>query len=92
MEEYMIPCMHKKLFGVDCMGCGTQRAGYMVLQGNFVDAFKMFPAIYTTIPLFVFIFLHFIDKKRKYHKIIIFLAILNAIIMVFSYIYKQIYF
>ncbi|RRA92387.1 DUF2752 domain-containing protein [Paenimyroides viscosum] len=92
MEEYMIPCMHKKLFGVDCMGCGTQRAGYMVLQGNFVDAFKMFPAIYTTILLFVFIFLHFIDKKRKYHKIIIFLAILNAIIMVFSYIYKQIYF
>ena len=88
----MIPCMHKKLFGVDCMGCGTQRAGYMVLQGNFVDAFKMFPAIYTTILLFVFIFLHFIDKKRKYHKIIIFLAILNAIIMVFSYIYKQIYF
>ena len=92
MEEYMIPCMHKKFFGVDCMGCGTQRAGYMVLQGNFVDAFKMFPAIYTTILLFVFIFLHFIDKKRKYHKIIIFLAILNAIIMVFSYIYKQIYF
>lgn len=92
MEEYMIPCMHKKLFGVDCMGCGTQRAGYMVLQGNFVDAFKMFPAIYTTILLFIFIFLHFIDKKRKYHKIIIFLAILNAIIMVFSYIYKQIYF
>lgn len=92
MEEYMIPCMHKKLFGVDCMGCGTQRAGYMVLQGNFVDAFKMFPAIYTTILLFVFIFLHFIDKKRKYHKIIIFLAILNAVIMVFSYIYKQIYF
>ena len=89
MEEYMLPCMNKKLFGVECMGCGTQRAAYMVSQGNFVDAFKMFPAIYTTILLFTFIFLHFVDKKRKYHKIIIFLAILNAVIMVFAYIYKH---
>ena len=65
MEEYMLPCMNTKLFGVECMGCGTQRAAYMVSQGNFVD------------------------KKRKYHKIIIFLAILNAVIMVFAYIYKH---
>ncbi|UUV21075.1 DUF2752 domain-containing protein [Flavobacterium sp. CBA20B-1] len=90
MEEYMLPCMHKKLFGVECMGCGTQRAAYMVTQGDFVGAFKMYPAIYTTALLFAFILLHFIDKKRKYHKIIIFLAILNAIIMVFAYIYKRI--
>ena len=89
MEEYMIPCMHKKIFGVDCMGCGTQRAFLMVLQGNFTDAFKMFPAIYTTILLFLLIFLHFVDKKRKYHKAIIFIAILNAAIMVFAYIYKH---
>lgn len=92
MEEYMIPCMNKTLFGVECMGCGTQRAAFMVAQGNFVDAFKMFPAIYTTLLLFLLILLHFFDKKRKYHKIIIFLAIVNAIIMVISYIYKQIYF
>ena len=46
MEEYMLPCMHKKLWGIDCIGCGTQRAAYMVTQGEFVSAFKMFPAIY----------------------------------------------
>lgn len=90
MEEYMIPCMNKKLFGVECMGCGTQRAAYMVAQGDFDGAFKMFPAIYTTILLFLFIFLHFVDKKRHYHKLIIFFAVVNAIIMVFSYIYTRI--
>lgn len=91
MEEYMLPCMHKKLWGIDCIGCGTQRAAYMVTQGEFVGAFKMFPAIYTTILLFGFLFLHFIDKKRNYHKIIIFLAITNAVIMVFAYIYKNLF-
>lgn len=85
----MLPCMHKKLFGVECMGCGTQRALYLLLQGDIVGAFKMYPALFTTLLLFIFIFLHFIDKKRKYHKIIIFLAIVNAIIMVFAYIYKR---
>lgn len=90
MEEYMLPCMHKKLFGVECMGCGTQRALNLLLHGDFIGAFKMYPALFTTLLLFIFIFLHFIDKKRKYHKIIIFLAIINAIIMVFAYIYKRI--
>lgn len=89
MEEYMLPCTAKKIFGIECFGCGTQRAVYMILQGNFVEAFKIFPAIYTTILLFGFIFLHFVDKKRNYHKIIIFIAILNAIIMVIAYIYKH---
>lgn len=89
MEEYMIPCMNKKLFGVECMGCGTQRAFLLLCQGDFVAAFKMFPPIYTTIFLFVFIGLHFIDKSRNYQKIIISLAIVNAIIMVVAYFYKM---
>ncbi len=88
MEEYMIPCMNKKLFGVECMGCGTQRAFWMLIQGDFVGAFKMFPAIYTTVLLFLFIGLHFIDKSRNYQKIIISLAIVNAVIMVIAYFYK----
>lgn len=90
MEEFMLPCMNKKLFGVECMGCGTQRAAYMVTQGDFVEAFKMFPAIYTTILLFIFLILQLINRKANYHKVIIFLAIVNAVIMVIAYIYKKI--
>lgn len=89
MEEYMLPCMNKKIFGVECMGCGTQRALYLLCQGDFVGAFKMFPAIYTMLLLFLFVFLHFIDKKRNYNKMIVFFAIINAVIMVIAYIYKH---
>jgi len=89
MEEYMIPCMNKSLFGVDCFGCGTQRALLLLLEGDFVGAFKMFPAIYTTVLFFLFATLHFIDKSRNYRNILIVFAIINAIIMVGSYFYKQ---
>lgn len=89
-EDYMIPCMNKSLFGVDCMGCGTQRSLILLSKGEFLEAFQMFPAIYTTILLFFFIGLNFVDKSsRNYHKIIISLAILNALVMIISYIYKQ---
>ena len=88
MEEYMIPCMTKKYFGVDCLGCGTQRALALIFKGEFTDAFHMFPAIYTTILLFMVLGLNFIDRTPNYHKAIISLAIINAVIMVISYIYK----
>ena len=85
----MIPCFSKRLFGVECLGCGTQRALLLVLKGNFSGAFHQFPAIYTTILLFGVLGLHFIDKGRNYHKMIVSLAITNAIIMIVSYIYKM---
>ncbi|HEX8577328.1 MAG TPA: DUF2752 domain-containing protein [Flavobacterium sp.] len=88
IEKYMLPCTNKMIFGLDCPGCGTQRAFLMVLKGDFLGAFHMFPAIYTTIVLFAAIALHFVDKSRKYHTVIISFAIVNAVIMITSYIYK----
>ena len=84
----MLPCMNKSLFGFDCIGCGAQRSILLLINGEFIKAFYQFPAIYTTILLFIFIGLHLKNKKRDYQKIIIALAIINTIIMIISYIYK----
>lgn len=89
MEEYMLPCTNKLLFGVDCMGCGLQRAALLLLQGDFVAAFKMYPAIYTMIPLVIIVCLTIFDKNRNYSKLLISIAIVNALIMIIAYIYKQ---
>ena len=91
MEDYMLPCMNKKLFGVECMGCGTQRALLLLFEGDFVGAFKMFPALYTLIAFFLAIALHFIDKSRNYNKTIASLAVINGIIMVVNYFYKIVF-
>ena len=91
MEEYMLPCMNKKLFGIDCMGCGIQRAIALIFEGDLVGAIHMYPAIYTLILFFASIFLHLVDKSRNYNKIIASLAILNGIIMAVSYFYKMLF-
>ncbi len=54
IEDYMLPCFTKKMFGIDCPGCGLQRAIVFLAKGEFVEAFKMYPAIYPILFLFGF--------------------------------------
>lgn len=84
----MFPCLFKKMFGFDCPGCGTQRSFLLLCHGKFTAAFHMFPAIYTLVLFGLVITLHFVDRTRNYHKLIIGLAIANAAITIISYIYK----
>ncbi|TAI49348.1 DUF2752 domain-containing protein [Flagellimonas allohymeniacidonis] len=51
----MLPCLNKQLFGLDCPGCGLQRSLYFLLHGEFMAAFKMYPAIYPMILLLFFL-------------------------------------
>ncbi|RZJ51079.1 MAG: DUF2752 domain-containing protein [Chryseobacterium sp.] len=89
IEDFMLPCPSKKFLGIECFGCGTQRALVLVFEGKFAEAFHMFPAVYTLILFLGFVVLNFIDKKRNYGQVLIFLAIVNSLIMVFSYFYKH---
>jgi len=89
IEDFMLPCPSKKFLGIECFGCGTQRAILLVFEGKFNEAFHMFPAVYTLLLFFGFVVVNFIDKKRNYGQVLIFLAIINSLIMVFSYFYKH---
>jgi hypothetical protein len=88
-EEYLLPCLNKKLFGVECLGCGFQRAFLFLIKGNFVEAFKMYPAIYSLLFIGIFALLHWKYKFKKGRKIIIALAVINLVIIVVSYSIKM---
>lgn len=89
LEDYMLPCLNKKLFGVECFGCGFQRSFLNLIQGNFVEAFHLYPAIYTILLMLVFALLQWKFKFSFGKKTIIFLAIINAVIIVGSYFIKM---
>jgi hypothetical protein len=92
LEDYMIPCLTKKLFGIDCLGCGIQRALVLLVQGDFAGAFNMYPAVYSMLLFFLTIAINHFDQKRNYHYVIVTLGIITAITMVVSYLYKRIYY
>lgn len=87
-EDFMIPCLNKKLFGFECMGCGLQRSVSLILKGEFVSAFFMYPAIYSLIILFAFIVLNIFFKFKHATKITNVLAIVTVVIIIVSYIIK----
>jgi hypothetical protein len=89
IEDFMLPCPSKKFLGIECFGCGTQRAIVMVFEGRFTEAFHMFPAVYTLLLFFAAVILNFVDKKRNYGNILVILAAVNSVIMVVSYFYKH---
>ncbi len=89
-EDYMIPCLNKKLFGFECLGCGLQRSLVLMWHGEFVEAFKMYPAIFTLIPLFILIGINFFYKFKYSNKIINVLAIISVTTIIISYIIKLI--
>lgn len=88
IEDFMLPCLNKKFFGLECMGCGMQRAFVLVLQGKFEDAFFMYPAIYSLMILFGVIIFSLFRSFKNSTKIITTLAIINGIIILTNFIYK----
>jgi hypothetical protein len=87
----MLPCLSKTLFGIECLGCGFQRALFLLFQGEFFETFKMYPALYTTLLFLSFVAWHFIDKSKNYSKMLWISAIVNVVFMVAGYYYKHFY-
>ncbi|RED43564.1 uncharacterized protein DUF2752 [Winogradskyella eximia] len=88
IEDYMLPCLNKKYLGFECMGCGLQRSVALILKGQFVDAFIMYPAIYSIIALFGFIIINSFKNYKSGTKIITILAVANVAIIIGSFLLK----
>lgn len=84
----MLPCLSKKLFGFDCLGCGFQRSVSLLFQGEFIEAFYMYPAIYSLILLFITIGIKIVFKLKKYNQIINTLAIISISTILINYTLK----
>ncbi|RZN82925.1 MAG: DUF2752 domain-containing protein [Winogradskyella sp.] len=88
LEDYMLPCLNKTLFGFDCMGCGIQRSINLLFHGEFIAAFYMYPAIYPLLILFLVIGINIFKKIKYFSKIITILAIVTVATIIVSFIIK----
>ena len=88
LEDYMLPCVTKKYFGIDCIGCGLQRSAVLFLKGQFVDSFLMYPALYPMLLFFAFLIFDLFIKKNHSEKIKLALAACTLLAAVTNYILK----
>lgn len=88
LENNLMSCSWKEYLGQECMGCGMQRAIILLLKGDFIGSFKMYPALFTLILMFVYLAFHLKFNYKKGHLILLYLFILNVIIILINYLIK----
>jgi len=90
LQGHLLPCPFKYLTGVDCPGCGFQRSVLALIQGDFHQSLRLYPA---TIPLLLFFAygiadrIFHLDTKKEVVKKTAFM-IVGTIVLV-SYIIKM---
>ncbi len=90
LESFLLPCINKQVFGIECFGCGFQRSVILLIKGNFIEAFFMYPAIYTIIPLAIVALANVHYKSQKLTKLVSVLAIASIAIIVTNFVIKLI--
>jgi hypothetical protein len=88
LESHLLSCSYKKYLGIECPGCGMQRAFIELLKGNLYESIILYPALMPTMFLMVYLILHLIFKFRNGANVLKIAFIINVSIMVLNYIYK----
>lgn len=88
LKDYMLPCLNKQLFGMDCPGCGLQRSVLLLFNGEFVAAFHMYPAIFTLIPLALTVIFNKLFTLKYGSQLIIGLGISSVALILINFIFK----
>jgi hypothetical protein len=90
LEKHQKPCFYKKYLGVDCPGCGMQRALIALLKGNFWGSLQIYPALIPILLLILILILHLIFKFKRGTLYIKILFVISVVLIVFNYIYNLI--
>ena len=52
--DYLIPCLWKTFFGIECFGCGVTSSIIEILKGNFQFAWEINKLTFLVFPLLLF--------------------------------------
>jgi hypothetical protein len=89
LEDFLIPCLFKTLFGIDCLGCGLQRAIVLLFKGNLIEAFFMYPAVYMVLLFVGMMIFNTFFKHKNNTKSLSIVGALTGVFILGGYIYKN---
>ena len=87
-EKFMLPCISKQVFGIDCPGCGLQRSVILLLRVKSEASFLMYPGLMPMLALFGFLALNRFISIRRANTIITFLAGITVLMILINFLIK----
>jgi len=91
LEQHQLPCLYKKLAGIDCPGCGMQRSFFHLINGDFITSLKLYPPLIPIILTLVFLCFHLKFDFKSGAKILIYSFSFSALLIVANYLVKLVY-
>lgn len=85
LEQHMLPCPVKSIFGIECPGCGMQRSFIAFMHGNFAESFLLYPALIPILLMMGLLLTHLFFKFNNGAVWLKNIFILNAILIFGSY-------
>ncbi|MET3731679.1 DUF2752 domain-containing protein [Moheibacter stercoris] len=83
-----LSCKIKDTTGIECPGCGIQRSFELLINGHFVESFKMYPALLPLLFTLGILAYHTFRGNLKTLAILKYSFIISVAIMLISYILK----
>lgn len=88
IEKHLLACPIKSATGIDCPGCGMQRAFIFLFKGELKQSFIAHPSVIPMLVMFSFLLIHLRFKFRKGAYVIVGLFSLSTVLMIINYIHK----
>jgi hypothetical protein len=88
LEGHTFPCLYKSFLGIECPGCGTQRAFIELIKGNLWESFLTWPPLLPVMFMICYLILFLIFKFKNGSRVLTITFIINAAIITINYIYK----
>ena len=90
LEQHLFTCVFKSHFGLECPGCGMQRALISLLKGNLLESFRYHPALIPFIITVILLIAQIILKRENGGKYVMWSFIATSAITLIQFIVKQV--
>ena len=84
----MLSCYYKHLVGIDCPGCGMQRACIEILKGNLRESIHTYPALIPIFTTFFLLSIHLVFKLKNGADFVKYSFILSATVIFTNYVLR----
>ncbi len=90
LEQHLLSCPYKATLGMDCPGCGFQRALISLIKGDFAESFAMYPALLPILAMFALLALHLKFSFKHGALALKILFFVNAALVIGAWVYKMV--
>lgn len=90
LEQHLFTCFFKAHFGIECPGCGMQRALISLLKGNFAESLHYHAALIPFIFTILLLIGQIILKRDKGGTYVMWSFILTCAVMMVQFVIRQI--